>query len=104
MFYGKRLDQIEKRLSALEGRNAYANVGWEAYSAQKIEVKSVPEVWKVEWTAINAYQFDLGVSRARKEASFYSEEEAKDHAAVLEFAHEFIGNTYDLCVEIKKMQ
>ena len=104
MFYGKRLDQIEKRLSALEGRNAYANVGWEAYSAQKIEVKSVPEVWKVEWDAANVDHIDFRIYRTRKEASFYSEEEAKDHAAVLHFAHEFIGNTYDLCVEIKKMQ
>ena len=73
------------------------------------EVKSVPEVWKVTWRHVAIFDYSPSLSREdiyvmSREAYFYSEEEAKDHAAVLHFAHEFIGNTYDLCVEIKKMQ
>ena len=105
MFYGKRLEKIEERLSKLEGRNAYAELPdvKETYSAQNVidEVKPAPEVWKVTWNI----PLPLSNQYTKKtEVSFYSEAEAKDHASVLEFAHEFIGNDYSLCVEIKKMQ
>ena len=112
MFYGKRLEKIEERLSKLEGRNAYETYNaWNSAisqvlqynSAQNVidEVKTAPEVWKVTWNI----PLPLSNQYTKKtEVSFYSEAEAKDHASVLEFAHEFIGNDYSLCVEIKKMQ